>query len=345
MARPFHELLKMPLQTTFIKRSSRRPQRRFLATSAPRTAQRAWSGILFLILGLAACTPQADAEPPRVPALAGSLQPYQTPTPSVTPLPATPIPTQTPLPTATPHIYVIASGDTMGSIALELSVDMNDLVNANPDVSPYSMSVGQELIIPHDGEGADKLPPQVSLDITLSDPDCYATLSGGMWCFVLVQNNEENAIESLSIEVRLFDNEGALIESNTAFSLLNHLSVGKTQALPVYFENISDMSFAQSEVLTAFEITDEAERYPPAVLQGVLTQISWDGKSAEVSGEVLVDGDISQVWVLATALDANDNVVGIRRWEGVAGGQIFNLTVASVGPAIERVILSTETQR
>ncbi len=301
--------------------------------------------LLLVLIFLVACTPQADAEPLRTPTLAGSLQPYQTPTPSATALPATPVPTQTPLPTATPHIYVIASGDTMGSIALELGVDMNDLINANPDISPYSMSVGQELIIPHDGEGADELPIQVSLDITLSDPDCYATLSGGMWCFVLVQNNEENTIESLSIEVRLFDNEGALIESNTAFSLLNHLSAGERQALPVYFENISDMSFAQSEVLTAFEITDEVERYPPAVLQGVLTQISWDGKSAEVKGEVLVDGNASQIWIVATALDINGNVVGMRRWEGAAGGQMFNLTVASAGPAIERVILSAEAQR
>ncbi len=299
----------------------------------------------FLSLGIIACTPQADAEPTRAPTLAGSLQPYQSPTPSATPLPATPIPTQTPLPTPTPHLYKVASGDTMGSIALELGVDINDLIAANPDVSPYAMSVGQEIIIPNGEIELEVLPVVNGLALALSAPDCYATLSNGMWCFVLVQNNEDHAVESLSVEVRLFDETGALIESGVAFPLLDHLSVGEMQAGMVYFENIPSVSFSQAEVLTAFEITDEEARYLPVSFQGVLTQIAWDGQSAEVSGEVLVAGDVSQVWVVATALDANGKVVGVRRWESVAGGQIFNIRVASVGPAIERVLLSAEAQR
>ncbi len=258
---------------------------------------------------------------------------------------ATPIPTQTPLPTPTPHIYIVEAGDTMGSIALEFGLDMGDLVNANPDISPYAMSIGQELVIPSGEEGLDVLPTLEPLALDLSSPDCYATLSDGMWCFVLVQNNADHAVESVSVEIRLVDGAGGLLERGVAFPLLDRLPLGETQPVFLYFENVPADSHPQAEFLTAFEITDEEERYFPVSLQGVLTQISWDARSAEISGEVVVEGGASQIWVVATALDANDKVVGVRRWETASGETAFNLTVASLGPAVERVLISAEAQR
>ena len=106
-----------------------------------------------IFLGLTACTAQnADVEPTCTPTLAGSLQPYQSPAPSMTPLPPTLAPTETPLPTVTPHLYPIALGDTMGSIALEFGVTTNDLIAVNPNVPPFAMSVGKELLIPDSDE-------------------------------------------------------------------------------------------------------------------------------------------------------------------------------------------------
>ncbi|MBT3336903.1 MAG: LysM peptidoglycan-binding domain-containing protein [Anaerolineae bacterium] len=284
-------------------------------------------------------------EPPRAPTLAGSLQPYQTPTASVTPLPATPIPTQTPLPTPTPQIYTVKSGDTMGSIALDFGLDMGNLVNANPDVSPYAMSIGQALVIPSGVEAADVLPTIEPLALELSPPNCYATLSGGMWCFVLVKNNENKAVENISVEVRLVDGSGELLAKDVAFTLVEHLAAGDALPALTYFENVPATSHPQAELLTAFEIEDEAARYLPVSLQGVLAQVSWDGKSAEISGEVLIEGEASRIWVVATAYDVDDAIVGVRRWESLSGEVDFSLTVASLGPAIERVLLSVEAQR
>lgn len=298
---------------------------------------------LFLI-GLTACTPQADVEPTRAPTFAGSLQPYITPSPSAIPPSATPISTQTPLPTATPHLYTVKSGDTMGSIALGFDLDMGDLINANPDISPYAMSIGQALVIP------DKQISVVTavdpLALLYANPNCYPTLSGGMWCFVLAQNDTEGVVEGISFEIQLYAEDGNLMANEIAFPLLDRLSAGETTPALFFFVDAPAESQAYAELSTAFEGVENDENYPAASLQGVLTQISWDGKSAQVSGDVLVESDrVEEVWVVATAFSADGAVAGVRRWESATGERSFDLTVASLGPEIASVSLSVEAHR
>ena len=301
--------------------------------------------LLVVTVFVVACTPQADMEPARAPTLAGSLQPYLTPSPSAIPPSATPISTRTPLPTATPHTYTVKSGDTMGSIALELGLDMGDLVNANPDISPYAMSIGQTLLIPDD-DTLNALPAIEPLALSFADPDCYATLSGGIWCFVLAQNDTEGVVEGISFEIQLYEGDGSLTATEIAFPLLDRLSSGEAMPALLFFADAPADIQAYAELRTAFEGAENDEKYPAASLQGVLTQISWDGKSAQVSGEALVESDtVEKVWVVATAFSADGAVVGVRRWESDAGGQKFDLTVASLGPEIASVSLSVEAHR
>jgi hypothetical protein len=66
--------------------------------------------------------------------------------------------------------------------------------------------------------------------------------------------------------------------------------------------------------------------------------------SAKISGDVLVEGNASRLWVVATAYDANGKIVGARRWESVSGEKMFNLTVASLGSTIDRVQLMVEAK-
>ena len=96
--------------------------------------------------------------------------------------------------------------------------------------------------------------------------------------------------------------------------------------------------------MTALPISVDDSRYLPASLRNVLTEISWDGDVAEIKGEVVVEGDASQIWVVATAYDGEENVVGARRWESVSGETAFDLTVASLGHAIEYVELIVEAK-
>jgi hypothetical protein len=232
----------------------------------------------------------------------------------------------------------------MGSIALEFGLDMGDLVNANPDVSPSSMSIGQELLIPA-GDNVSVVTAVEPISIPFADPDCFPSLSNETWCFVLAQNNTENIVEGISFDVQLYDAAGELVASALAFPLLDRLPAGEFIPALVYFPDVSADFQAYAELLTAFEGDPADENYPTVTLQSVLTQIAWDGLSADVSGEVLVDVSATEVWVLAIAYGVDGNVLGVRRWESVADEREFSITVASLGSEIERVSLSVEAHR
>jgi len=81
--------------------------------------------------------------------------PPVTPTPVVSaPVPSTPTPTPTPMVTPTPtpvpaeNEYVVVKGDTLGKIAKANGITLKTLEDANSDVTPTRLKVGQKLVIP-----------------------------------------------------------------------------------------------------------------------------------------------------------------------------------------------------
>lgn len=52
---------------------------------------------------------------------------------------------------SSPDTYVVKSGDTLGKIASDLGVTLDDLLKANPGVSPSALQIGQKLTIPKPG--------------------------------------------------------------------------------------------------------------------------------------------------------------------------------------------------
>lgn len=53
-----------------------------------------------------------------------------------------------PTATATPTVYEVKGGDTLGSIALQFDVPVDDIMKVNGLTDPNTLSVGQKLIIP-----------------------------------------------------------------------------------------------------------------------------------------------------------------------------------------------------
>lgn len=87
---------------------------------------------------------------------------HPAPTTLVTATPALPVPlaastaaalqTQPQVePSATPTIYEVQPGDTLGSIALQYDVPVEDIMTANGLADPNTLSVGQVLVIPIGG--------------------------------------------------------------------------------------------------------------------------------------------------------------------------------------------------
>jgi hypothetical protein len=313
---------------------------------------------LLSVFLLVACTPQPVEQTPTPP---GTLRPYFTRTPSATPEQPDELVEsfETPLPSPTPFIYEVQAGDTMSSIAFKFGVSLDELVATNPDVSPNSMSIGTKLNVPSkpakSNSALTSIPvPVSSLQGTaVKQIDCYPTADQGMWCFVLVYNDTQDVIENLSAQVTLLDADGQTLTSAPALSPLNILPPDTSLPLMVFFLPVVPADAQpQVQLLTGIHLQADDNRYLPATLHNTLTEVDGSGRSAQVSGTVLLPEDAQPaglVWVAAVAYDEAGRVVGARRWESTAGitpgGSLpFAFEVSSLAGDIERVEFVVEAR-
>ena len=311
--------------------------------------------LLSLLLLLPACTPPGlNSTPPP-----STLIPFLTSTPippSATGTITTPegvIAAETPLPTPTPFTYTVQSGDTISSIALKFGVSIDDLLTANPEISPNAMSVGQVINIPSNPENPSGEPTPTPAMFSIQQIECYPTADRGMWCFVLAHNDFPDFMENVSAQVTLVDANDTTIVSQSALLPLNILPPNSSLPLTVFFPpEVSPDVKPQVQVLTAIRLLPDDERYLPATINNTLVRVNADGRSARVDGQVLLPADAnaaSQVWVSGTAYDEAGRVVGVRRWESseglVPGGSLpFQFMVSSLAGRIERVEFAVEAR-
>ena len=303
----------------------------------------------FCIFLLTACAPQPTQ--PAAPQ-ASTLIPYLTATTqSSLTTPEGLVPLTTPLPSPTPFTYTVQSGDTMSVIAEKFGVSLDDLQAANPEVSPNAMSVGQVLKIPGNPDNPSGEPTPTPAPFTVQEIECYATVDKGMWCFVLAHNDSYDFMENVSAQVTLVDSDNVFIASQVALLPLNILPPNTSLPMAVFFP--PDVPFnanPQVQILTAIRLLPNDERYIPATINNTLVEVSADGHSAQVSGLVLSQSQLSaakQVWVAAIAYDDAGRVVGVRRWESnvslPAGGSLsFEFLISSIGGRIARVEFAVE---
>src|SRR5215216_7351501 len=142
---------------------------------------------------------------------------------------------ETPLPTPTPFTYTVQQGDTISSIALAQNVSVDDLLAANPEISPNAMSVGQVINIPSYLENPSGEPTPTPVPFTIQQIQCYPTADKGMWCFVLVHNDFSDFVENLSAQVTLVDSNNTTIATQTALLPLNILPPNTSLPLTVFF--------------------------------------------------------------------------------------------------------------
>jgi LysM repeat protein len=247
----------------------------------------------------------------------------------------------------------VQRGDTISSIALKFGVSMDDLQAANPEISPNAMSVGQLLKIPSNPENPSGEPTPTPAAFTIQQVECYPTIDKGMWCFVLVRNDFSDFLENVSAQVTLFNENNATIATQIALLPLNILPPNTSLPLSVFFppEIPFDVK-PQVQVLTAIRLLPNDERYLPATINNTLVQVNADGRSARVSGMVLLPGDAkaaNQVWVAGTAYNEVGRVVGVRRWESsaglLAGGTLpFEFMISSIEGEIARVEFAVEAR-
>ncbi|MCJ7716996.1 MAG: LysM peptidoglycan-binding domain-containing protein [Anaerolineales bacterium] len=277
------------------------------------------------------------------------LTPYQaktnTPVPSATPIIK---PTDQPLlPSPTPFKHIIQSGDTLYALALLYNISLDRLVSANPGIDTSILSVGIEINIPFGGEDDLAVPTPTPHPVLVGAPTCLLTNDGGMWCFAIINNSQELRLENISTALNLFDRENNLIQSYVAILPLNYLY--PDQAIPV--SAFIPPPLPEDYRVTATLLTSlPSEQLGPATRISNVEIIYMDNKNiADIEGSVRILENPSkedQVWIAAVAY-TNGNPVGIRKWISEGGLEpgidiIFNLSIYSLGPAIDEIKLFSE---
>ena len=281
-----------------------------------------------------------------------TLTPYQDPSPTAT-LSPTPILTSTAAPAVaspTPFIHKVKKGETLIGIAYLYEVSFDELISANPGLNPSQLSIGTEIVIPVEGgsiQGA--LPTPTAVPVSLTDPVCYPTNPGGLWCFTVATNNQESALENIAARINLHNAQGEIAARETAVSPLDILYPGESIPLSVRFSPpIPDPFLALGELLTSL-----AADQPGSRPQITLEDITYSGERlrASVQGEVTLPTDAGEnggtLWVLITAYDQQGTVVGFRKWisgESLQPGQPVDFLshVYSLGPAIAEIDAKAE---
>ncbi|NWG35383.1 MAG: LysM peptidoglycan-binding domain-containing protein [Chloroflexi bacterium] len=302
-----------------------------------------------LLIFLTACSPQTTAFTPEP----VDLLPYLTATRATHPPPTVHwVAPETPLPTPTPFTYTVRQGETISSIALKFGVSMDDLIAANPEISPNIMPVGTVLKIPGNPINLSGEATPTPVPFIVEQAVCYPTASKGLWCFALARHDFPDLMENISAQVTLVDSHGGFLAAQTALLPLNILPPNTSLPLSVYFApDIPVEAMPQVQMLTAIRLSLNDPRYLPATINNTLVQIDSDGHFAQVSGEVHLPAEsnaATKTWVAAVAYDETGRVVGVRRWEGGGiqpGGKIrFEMTVASLGGVLRRVEFAVEAR-
>ena len=306
---------------------------------------------LGLLLGaafLAGCNPIYQPEPP----VDAQLTPWHTSTANSTePTVTTEVQasTSTPAPTPTPTIHIVTLGETISSIALRYGLDMNTLLSANPEIDPYALIVGDPVIIP-----AGSIQEQIGgltepLAIDLSQPECFRTPEGGLWCFAVLSNPLNEAASNLAVTFKALNASIEEIASHTVPAILNKLDPGESLPVSVYFSGPLPADYhVTASLASAFPASQSGKTYFSVDTGRPAIEIS--GRLAKVTGEAVTAADPGKtvdVWVAALAYDINGNLVGIRRTENrvtLDEGKVlnFNLYVYSTGGVINSVIIKAE---
>lgn len=262
-------------------------------------------------------------------------------------------PEQTPpaLPSPIPFSYTVKSGDTISQIAERYALTVDELVAANSAINTQILSIGQKIQIPaRPAAQAESAPPPADL---LTGPVRCLPSGAGLWCLASLTNPHPEPVENISAQISLLAADARRLESLEAILLLNTLPAGGSLPLAAFFSSRpTEPFFVRLDISSAFLLTPQDPRYLPARADNLLSQISADGLSAQVSGRVFLPESsqpAAEVWLAGVAYNQAGEIVGFRRWQSdgllqAGASQTFSFNVYSLDGWIDRVEVLIEAR-
>ena len=307
---------------------------------------------LIFTTAIAACTPTSILPEAPSATQGGQLIPFLTATPGATQTThpfeqAANTATSVPAPSPTPITYQIVEGDTLLGIALLNGTTLDEILAVNPGIDPNFLTIGMTITLPTGENSSNILPTITPIPIKINPPNCYPTTDQGQWCLIIVKNDQDEALDNISIQLT-FPGEDQTIPQ-IAYTPLNRLVSGQSMPILAYLKSSSGTT-PFIELLTALPVPAGDQRYLENEIRIIHQYISESGLESQIRGEVRnlsIDQIAKSISVIAIAFDEQGSPVGLRKLEfekELHPGYLveFEITVYSLGPPIDRVEIMLE---
>lgn len=227
-------------------------------------------------------------------------------------------PTVSPTITPTPRQYMVKAGDTLFDIAQSNKTTVDALVSLNPGLQPELLSIGQRLILP----ALEELPPvepvlSAPVDLThleLSPLSTFQEPTGNTWILGEVKNNGEIAAENIMVEIDLLDEQGVILNKETAWLALDVLAAGQSAPFGYLFPmNVGDFSTVDAQIVGANSTVNLGNRFLDLAVTGAEVTILEDGLM--LTGKIVNQGDRSaqQIQAVVTIYGADNRISGFQQ--------------------------------
>jgi LysM repeat protein len=263
---------------------------------------------------------------------------------------ATDIPATSPSPT--PHIYEVVENDTLTGIANLHSVPLEEIIAANPGIDPNFLTIGLTLTIPIVGVPPELIPITTPIPLTIYLPKCYGLSNHSFQCFAVVENDTAIDVENVSAKISIKISDENMV-SNTAYMPLDILPAGEKAAVLARFSYpLPPKITGEAELISVIPLNQTNQRYLQTDLRIAKIDYSQDGNTSTIMGSVSFppeQPDVGEVWVSVFAYDAQDEIVGIRKWVAdeiteSTNDVDFRISVYSLGNPIETVDVLVEAR-
>jgi LysM repeat protein len=252
--------------------------------------------------------------------------------------------------TSTPQIYVIKKGETLWTIAAKAGLTSAEIEAANPGINAYSLSAGMKIVVPAPSGSTttQSAPTPTAVAVMVHQPQCTPSLTGGLYCFASVENDQTFTVKNVAAQFILTDPQDGKTQVQPALLPLGHLLAGNNLPLFAYFPPpVFSSPQVQLQLLSALPDDATDSTYLPLKIVSSQATIAGDGLSAVVIGSVSVATAASRFWVAAVAYDADGNVVAVRQLDkksnlSAGANADFTVYVYSIGGKIDQVTVYGE---
>jgi hypothetical protein len=212
---------------------------------------------------------------------------------------------------------MVQSGDTLLAIAAKFGVSAEAIQEANGIIDPRRLQIEQELVIPRPEVDPEQPPTPTPTPppMLIQRLNFQQTPAGALWALGEINNPGSEPVSEVMVQISLFDANGQLLASETAFPQLDVVPPEQSVSFAILFA-AAPRQFAQYQalILAGVPMSPNTRYYLDLVVSDLQGQ-AVDATRYRVRGNLQNVGasDVEKLRLLVTAYDDQERVVAARQ--------------------------------